>query len=102
MGLSEGARQRIGKGTLSGRVVYSPDGTRLAVASSIGVWIYDANTGEELALFTGTHRASLVSRFPRRMEKIVASGAARKMELVASRLAKFGCGTRIPASILLR
>ena len=32
---------------------YSPDGTRLAVASSIGVWLYDTETHQELALLTG-------------------------------------------------
>ena len=31
----------------------SPDGTRIAVASSIGLWLYDAATLAEIALFTG-------------------------------------------------
>ena len=31
----------------------STDGTRLAVASSIGVWLYDVHTGHETALITG-------------------------------------------------
>ena len=30
----------------------SPDGTRLAIASSTGVWLYDVNTGDEIALIT--------------------------------------------------
>ena len=51
--LPEGAKARLGKGSLTGNIAYSPDGTRLAVASSIGIWIYDAQTGEELDLFTG-------------------------------------------------
>lgn len=34
-------------------IAYSPDGTQFAVASSIGVWIYDAQTGKELDLLTG-------------------------------------------------
>ena len=34
-------------------VKYSPDGAKLAVASNISVWIYDAQTGEELDLLTG-------------------------------------------------
>ncbi|MDE0017771.1 MAG: dockerin type I domain-containing protein [Candidatus Poribacteria bacterium] len=50
--LPEGAKARLGKGTI-GEIAYSPDGTRLAVASSIGIWIYDAQTGEELDLFVG-------------------------------------------------
>ena len=51
--LPEGAIARIGNGFL-GRgdraVAYSPDGTRLAVASSLGIWLYDAHTGAETAL----------------------------------------------------
>ena len=34
-------------------IAYSPDGTRLAVAGSIWIWIYDAQTSEELNLLTG-------------------------------------------------
>ncbi len=51
-GLPEGAKARFGKGHIFDSV-YSPDGDRLAVASSIGIWIYDASTGEELDLLTG-------------------------------------------------
>ena len=40
-GLPEGAKMRLGKGRLSGSIAYSPDGTRLAVASNIGIWLYD-------------------------------------------------------------
>ena len=50
--LPEGAKARIGKGAIR-EIRYSPDGTRLAVASSIGIWIYDAQSGEELDLLTG-------------------------------------------------
>ena len=49
--LPEGAIARFGKGTLTD-CVYFPDGHRLAVLSSIGIWIYDARTGEELDLIT--------------------------------------------------
>ena len=49
--LPEGAITRLGKGTIKD-LKLSPDGTLLAVASSIGVWIYDAHTGEELVLLT--------------------------------------------------
>ena len=50
--LPEGAKTRLGKGRVL-EIVYSPDGVRLAVASSIGIWLYDAQTGEELDLLTG-------------------------------------------------
>ena len=51
-GLPEGAKARLGKGRIDD-IAYSPDGTRLTVASSINIWIYDAQTGEELALLIG-------------------------------------------------
>ena len=52
LSLPEGAKARFGKGYIFD-CVYSPDGDRLAVASSIGIWIIDASTGEELDLLTG-------------------------------------------------
>ena len=58
--LPEGAKARLGKGEITGNVAYSPDGTRLAVASSIGVWIYDAQTFKTLNLLTG-HGAPIAS-----------------------------------------
>jgi predicted DNA-binding protein YlxM (UPF0122 family) len=51
--LPEKAKARLGKGTISqgDRVVaFSPDGSYIAVASNIGVWLYDAETSRELAL----------------------------------------------------
>ena len=50
--LPEGAKARLGKGTIQ-EIAYSPDGTRLAVASIIGIWLYDTATHRELALLTG-------------------------------------------------
>ena len=57
--LPEDAKARLGKGHIN-EIAYSPDGTRLAVASSIGIWIYDAGTGEEIDLLTG-HTSSVRS-----------------------------------------
>ena len=51
--LPEGAIARLGKGTL-GKIHFSPDGSRLAVSSSIGIWFYDPQTGQELDLLTYT------------------------------------------------
>lgn len=54
--LSDGAVARLGKGHVGSTdraVAYSPDGARLAVAASIGIWIYDAGAGDEVALLTG-------------------------------------------------
>ena len=50
--LPEKAKARFGKG-FPFDFEYFPDGTKLAVASTIGIWIYDLRTGEELDLLTG-------------------------------------------------
>ena len=49
--LPKEAKARLGKGRVND-IKFTPDGTQLAVGTSIGVWLYDANTGEETALFT--------------------------------------------------
>ena len=52
------AKARLGKGKVND-IKFTPDGTLLAVGTSIGVWLYDANTGEEITLLTedsGTDR----------------------------------------------
>ncbi len=48
-GLPEGAKARLGKGVIND-ITCTQDGALLAVASTIGIWIYDFQTGEELAL----------------------------------------------------
>ena len=50
-GLPEGAKFRLGKGNVT-RIAYSPDGAQIAVATEIGVWLYDAETYKETALLT--------------------------------------------------
>jgi len=49
LALPEGAVARLGKGSIRD-VAFSPDGKMLAVASSIGIWLYDANTYAEIGL----------------------------------------------------
>ena len=51
--LPESARARLGQGSITGNIAYSPDGTSLAVAGSIGIWVYDTMTHQEVALLTG-------------------------------------------------
>ena len=51
-GLPEGAIARLGKGGIN-IMRFSPDGTRLAVGTDVGVWLYDVPDGKETALFTG-------------------------------------------------
>ncbi|MCY3552590.1 MAG: T9SS type A sorting domain-containing protein [Candidatus Poribacteria bacterium] len=50
--LPEGAKARLGKGGIND-ITCSSDGALLAVASQIGIWIYDVQTREALALLTG-------------------------------------------------
>ena len=62
--LPEGAKMRLGKGQIEnfeghltdiGRArsyQFSPDSNQLAVISSIGIWLYDVQTGRELTLTT--------------------------------------------------
>ena len=62
--LPEGVLARLGKGTVEA-VAFSPDGQVLAVASSIGIWLYDVATYRELALLTESMaRVSSVSFSP--------------------------------------
>ena len=52
LGLPVGAKARLGKGRIH-QIKYFPDGKRLAVATSIGLWIYDIKTGEAIDLHIG-------------------------------------------------
>ena len=51
--LPEGAKARLGKGEITGGIAYSPDGSLLAVASNIGIWVYNTHNGVELDLLIG-------------------------------------------------
>ena len=50
--LPKAAKARLGKGGIND-LQFSPDGSLLAVGSSIGMWLYDAKTGQEISLFPG-------------------------------------------------
>ena len=47
--LPKGAKFRLGKGTIQD-ITLSADAKRFAVATHVGIWIYDGRTGVELAL----------------------------------------------------
>ena len=53
--LPEGATKRLGKGKIVD-MAYSPDGNQLAVATGIGIWIYDSQTGREVDMLQGHTR----------------------------------------------
>ena len=50
--LPKEAKARLGKGGINA-LQFSPDGTKLAVGSNIGIWLYDAQTGKEISMFPG-------------------------------------------------
>ena len=70
-GLPDGAEARLGKGVINA-IAYSLDGSRLAVGASTGIWIYDAETGEELSLL-GAHTGVVSSIAYSRDGKMLAS-----------------------------
>lgn len=77
--LPDGAIVRFGKGKITGDVAFSPDNTRLAVPTSIGIWIYDVrgDAAIPLDLFLGhTHPVTSVAFSP--CGTILASGSEDK------------------------
>ena len=59
IGLPEGAIARLGRGSIED-IAFSPTGKQLAVASMIGIWVYDTQTGDVIALFDG-HKTAVRS-----------------------------------------
>ena len=57
--LPKKAKARLGKGRVN-HITFTPDGTHLAVGTSIGVWLYDAETGAEITLYTENSGVDLV------------------------------------------
>ena len=57
--LPDHAKDRLGKGSIN-EIAYAPNGNKLAIASSIGIWIYDAHTLKALRLLIG-HTSSVES-----------------------------------------
>lgn len=52
LGLPKGAKTRMGKGVITDMQL-SPDNAHLAIASSIGVWLYDISKDSKIAFLTG-------------------------------------------------
>ena len=72
VGLPEGAIARLGKGGIN-LMQFSPDGTRLAVGTDAGVWLYDVPSGKETALST-EHPGQVNALAFSKDEKMLASG----------------------------
>lgn len=74
IGLPENAIKRIGNGIFN-HIAYSPDGKQLALAASIGIWLYDTDTYKPLSLLTG-HTDRVLSVAYSADGKILASGSS--------------------------
>lgn len=72
-GLPEGATLRIGRGEMI-ELKFSSDGSRFAVASSIGIWIYDTVSLKEIHLLVG-HSKRVESVTFSRDGNLLASGS---------------------------
>lgn len=72
LSLPDGVKMRIGRGSVYS-VDYSPDGERIAVGSTIGIWIYDARYGKEIALLRGHTSAVNSADYSPDGKKIVSS-----------------------------
>ena len=61
--LPEGAKARLGRGKLN-HTIFSPDGTRVAVPTSIGIWVYDTHTTQPVSLFSGIQTGEIEKYLP--------------------------------------
>lgn len=83
--LPDGAKARFGKGTL-GEIAYFPDGTRFAVATSIGIWVYDSLTGKEIYKLTDHTNGVEIVRFSRDGNTIATKGPHGSVQLLNTQL----------------
>ena len=58
--LPEGVKADLGKGRIYSNIAFSPDGTRLVVASHTGIWLHDAHTLAEIVQLT-IYRHSIIA-----------------------------------------
>ncbi len=74
--LPESAKLRYGKGAIN-KIAFSHDNTTLAVATTIGLWLYDGQSGKELALLMPHISVNTIAFSPD--GKTLASGGDNKL-----------------------
>ena len=72
--LPDGAKARLGKGHIFD-MAYSPDGKLFAAGGTIGIWLYDANTGKELNLFVEHMESSTTVAFSPDSQLLASDGS---------------------------
>lgn len=77
VGLPDGAIARLGKGGIN-IMRFSPDGSKLAVGTDVGLWLYDVADGKATALFTDLPGKVYALAFSDD-GRILASGGARNL-----------------------
>ena len=77
--LPEGAKRRLGKGVVNDMQL-SPDGKKLAIASSTGIWLYDVSTGKESALRTKSSDFARLVVFSPDSKVLVSAGSGNKIQ----------------------
>ena len=63
LNLPQEAKHRLGKGRITD-MAYAPDGNQLAVSTNIGIWIYDARTGNALNTLLGQTNVNGIAYSP--------------------------------------
>ncbi len=86
--LPDGAKLRLGKGDIED-MQYSPNGTMLAISGSIGIWLYDAQTLQEIALLTEKKELNV------RTYNSIAFSPNGETLVSACNSARFGMGIRL-------
>ncbi len=72
--LPDGAKMRLGKGRIN-EIKFSPDSRRFAVATSIGVWIYNAQSGSIISLLKGKRQNILDVAFTEDRDTVIGVNA---------------------------
>ena len=81
--LPQDAKRRLGKGKIVD-MAYSPDGTRIAVATPIGIWIYDSQTGQEVDILQGhTRKITGIAYAPDGRTLVSSSGSGDDVLILA-------------------
>ena len=96
--LPEGATLRLGKGHIRD-IKFVPDGTQFVVATSIGIWLYDAHTGAEIARFNKEPRNTKTIAFSPDGKTLISGDSEGEVQLWDTSTVKLRSTFRGPREI---